>query len=196
MSLRNLSQVHWTPIAAALKAAHWLAERSSTRVLDVGSGPGKFCIVGALSTAGSFIGVEQRPGLTETARRASTLLGASRAAFVQGNMLDLDWDFFDAFYLYNPFNENVYPDSQIDQSVIHSQENYDRCIRLTQWNLEKAKFGTRVVTFHGFGGVMPNSYQLIRQEFIAEGPLQFWIKLPNAQLKANLKKESTSRSLQ
>ena len=36
-------------------------------VLDIGCGPGKFCIVGALATTGRFTGVEQRKHLCDAA---------------------------------------------------------------------------------------------------------------------------------
>ena len=58
--IRELSDRHWTPVEVARKAAVFLVREPGTRVLDIGCGPGKFCIVGALATDGRFTGVEQR----------------------------------------------------------------------------------------------------------------------------------------
>src|SRR5207244_1254082 len=48
--LRFVSFQHWTPVAVARRAAELLVGAGARRLLDVGSGPGKFCIVGALTT--------------------------------------------------------------------------------------------------------------------------------------------------
>src|SRR5713226_861432 len=52
--IRDLSCRHWTPVAVARKAAEFLVNERETRVLDLGCGPGKFCIVGALTTEAHF----------------------------------------------------------------------------------------------------------------------------------------------
>jgi 2-polyprenyl-3-methyl-5-hydroxy-6-metoxy-1,4-benzoquinol methylase len=42
--IRKLSSVFWTPVAVAAAAAKLLVTTSGTRVLDIGCGPGKFCL--------------------------------------------------------------------------------------------------------------------------------------------------------
>ena len=68
IEMRRLSETHWTPVEVAIRAAELLVEHDKTRILDVGSGCGKFCLVAALSCLGQFIGVEQRPHLVDIAR--------------------------------------------------------------------------------------------------------------------------------
>ena len=92
----------------------------ATRVLDVGAGPGKFCIVGALSTSASYTGVEQRLNLVQAAIAAGLRFGADRARVVHANLLDFDCSGFDGFYLYNPFREQI----EIDECPI--DETADR----------------------------------------------------------------------
>mgnify|MGYP000969840975 CR=1 FL=1 len=58
--IRAKSKAHWTPVSIARRAAEFLVREPGTRVLDIGCGPGKFCIVGALGTEGRFTGIEQR----------------------------------------------------------------------------------------------------------------------------------------
>src|SRR6185437_914320 len=48
--VRRVSASFWTPVSVAVRAADLLVDDPSTRVLDIGSGVGKFCIVGAAFT--------------------------------------------------------------------------------------------------------------------------------------------------
>jgi SAM-dependent methyltransferase len=101
--LRFVSRTHWTPIAVAARAADLLVTAGAKQVLDVGSGIGKFCIVGALSTDGAkFTGVEQRPGLVDAATRVAGRLGANRARFLCADAIAAPFSAFDGVYMYNP----------------------------------------------------------------------------------------------
>ena len=175
--IRKLSGVHWTPVEIAIRAAELLATGEKTRVLDVGSGAGKFCLVASLSARGQFTGVEQRLHLLQTAKNCAEELGASQASFVLGNMADLDWDFFDAFYLFNPFYENVLRSIRIDNTVSHSQVKFNRAIETVRNKLIAARLGTKVVTYHGFGGEVPRGYHRLKREPIGTSCLELWVKL-------------------
>ncbi len=177
LEIRKLSQTHWTPVAVALRATELMATNRKTRVLDVGSGCGKFCTVAALSGHGQFFGVEQRPHLVDIARKVAQELGATQASFIQGNMVDQDWSFYDAIYLFNPFYENVMESIRIDDTVSHSEENYRSYIRTVQTKLQDAQAGTKLLTYHGFGGEMPLGYLRVRKEPIGTSYLEVWVKL-------------------
>src|SRR3954469_15119917 len=58
--IRKLSETHWTSVEVAIRASELLVTSERTRVLDVGAGSGKFCIVGALSSRAQFTGIEHR----------------------------------------------------------------------------------------------------------------------------------------
>jgi 2-polyprenyl-3-methyl-5-hydroxy-6-metoxy-1,4-benzoquinol methylase len=45
-SIRKFCGRHWTPVAVAKMAAAYLADQPGARILDIGSGAGKFCMVG------------------------------------------------------------------------------------------------------------------------------------------------------
>ncbi len=49
-SLQAISAGHFLPVAVAVRAAHLFEEANVQKVLDVGSGVGKFCVIGALCT--------------------------------------------------------------------------------------------------------------------------------------------------
>lgn len=176
---RRFSVTQWTPVQVARRAAQLLVTGPESRVLDVGSGPGKFCLIGALATLGHFTGVEQRPRLVNFSRSLALRYGIPRVDFVCANAGDLDWGRYNAFYFYNPFYENLDPDKKIDEDVELSPSLYDRYIRMTQERLVQAAPGTRVVTFHGMGGDMPDGYERLVQEFQDIGFLDLWVKNPS-----------------
>ncbi len=175
---RCLSAVHWTPLEVAIKAAEMLVTSRQTRVLDVGSGAGKFCVVGALATEGRFIGVEQRQYLVVKSRRIAEELGITRAHFIHGNMADLDWSDFDAFYLYNPFYENIMDARRLDNGVEIGPPMYEHYVRTVERKLSLCRNGTRVVTYHGFGGCLLTDFDLDHREDRGGDHLDLWIKRP------------------
>src|SRR4051794_18508227 len=124
--VRELSHYHWTPVSVARRAAEWLATDAKTRILDVGSGAGKFCAGGALTSPAVFTGVEQRPHLVEIARQVARTSCIKRCTFVQGNARDLDWNEFDAFYLYNPFAEHLPGYPSIDDAIERTPERFQQ----------------------------------------------------------------------
>jgi hypothetical protein len=177
-AVRAASARHWTPVQVARRAAQLLTETGgAARVLDIGAGPGKFCIVGALCTSGSFTGVEQRLNLVEAALAATPRFGAQRARVVHANLLDFDCSGFDGFYFYNPFREQIeLDDDPIDGNLERSQENFKSYIATTIATLIRAPVGTAVVTFHGFGGRMPPQYRRVITQMVNGGELALWIR--------------------
>jgi SAM-dependent methyltransferase len=161
--LRRLSDSHWTPVDIAIRATSLLCPASETRILDVGSGVGKLCVVGAMSSEGLWCGVEQHAALVHTARELAGVLDvAERTMFLHGDALALDWREFDAIYLYNPFEIPLF-------EVDHAQHLLDFRVQVArvQERLATLRERARVVTLHGFGGVMPPSYELVYHERIA-----------------------------
>lgn len=170
--LRHLSPTHWSPVQVAIRAATLLCPTRSSQILDVGAGVGKVCAIGALSTWGVWHGVEQHAPLVETATRLARTLGVSnRTSFVRADAFTLDWTAYDALYFYNPFELALFGDSHTDRSK-SSQ------IARVQQRLADLPNCTRVVTFHGFGGVMPPTFDLVfHQQMVDSGlDLALWIQ--------------------
>jgi SAM-dependent methyltransferase len=172
--IRALSKTHWTPVEVAIRAAELLVRDSATRVLDVGSGSGKFCLVGALSSPGQFTGVEQRDHLVGVARQAAQELKLASVEFVENNMTELDWANYDAFYLFNPFYENIMKVIRIDEAVSLNLDKYNRYIEAVRTKLRLRPPGTQVATYHGFGGEMPPGYGCIVREAIGSSFIEVW----------------------
>jgi predicted RNA methylase len=175
---RRASGRFWTPVRVALRAAEWLTEGGASRILDVGSGVGKVCIVGALSTPAAFTGIEHRPLLVQAARNAARRLGAEeRASFIEGDLSAVDLTGFDGLYLYNPFGENQSePEDWLDAEVEIGAQRFHRDASIVERALDALPIGARMVTFHGFGGAIPDTFELERAETSSGGLLRLWVK--------------------
>ncbi len=177
-AIRFLSRQHWTPVRVARRAAQLLGQAQARAILDIGSGPGKFCIVGALSTGASFTGVERRAHLVDAARAAAAQLGARRARFVRADFLDFDFQPFDGFYLFNPFFEQLGDRKMIpiDGRGERSRRLYQRYVMAIEQKLAAAAAGTAVVTYYGFGGILPAGYTQLHEERAGGDWLVLWKK--------------------
>jgi hypothetical protein len=172
--IQELSPMHWTSVDIAKKAGEFLA-MPNAKVLDIGSGVGKFCLVaGFFHPETTFYGIEQRSELFTFAEIAREEIDLPNVNFIHGNLTELDFDDYDHFYFYNPFYENIEPDSRIDYAVKISFELYDRYSRFVYEMLDKKPPETRLVTFHGADSQVPPGYQLVSNSYSRF--LKMWIK--------------------
>ncbi len=173
------SERFWTPIAVARKAAWWMARARSRRVLDVGSGVGKLCVVGALTTELTFHGIEQRVPLVEAARDLAALFALGpRVAFSAGKLEEARFADYDTLYFFNPFGENVAdPQEWLDATVELSQLRLGNDVWFIERQLREAALGTRVVTYHGYGGPIPDCYHPTVCAPAGTGVLRLWTKI-------------------
>ena len=159
----------------AAEAARLLVPESGTRVLDVGCGPGKFCLLGAQLTDGRFTGVEQRADLVAVARKAAAELQLSGIEFLHANVADVAFAEFDAFYIFNPFEENMFRGHKIDSTVPLSPELFRRYTSHVAAQLGAQPIGTRVVTYMGYADEVPSCYDCGLALFGDD--LKLWIKM-------------------
>lgn len=179
--LRLFSTQHWTPLHVASLAARWLEEVGAKTVLDLGSGVGKFCVIGASLTSGRYLGVEQRGRMVEIARQLARDFGVEeRVEFIHGRIGEAALPPVDAYYLYNPFGENFAEEGdQIADDVELSPERFVRDIRVLKNLLAEVPAGRHVVTYHGFGGYMPPGYEEVRFSLTMYGDLRMWRRSGN-----------------
>jgi hypothetical protein len=173
-SIRQLSGCHWTPVNVGREAAKFLVTDSSTKVLDVGCGPGKFCAVGAITTEGEFTGVEQREHLVSAANGMLKLHHIRRVEILHANVTAIEFDRFDAFYLFNPFHENLLPGQSIDAQVELAPSLYETYSEYVRAGLSTTPAGTRAVTYCGDHDEIPLSFTQVNSDF--GGRLKFWVK--------------------
>jgi SAM-dependent methyltransferase len=171
--IQLLSQ-HWTPLSIAYKAAGFLAEQGA-RVLDIGSGIGKFCLTAAHYFPETFFyGVEQRHELICLAEEAKGYLNLPNVNFIYANITQINFREFDHFYFYNSFYENIDPKNQIDDTIELSQSLYNYYTQYIHNVLDERPKGTRLVTFHTFDEEIPLAYKLVDVSF--DHLLKMWIK--------------------
>ena len=172
--LRERSVLHWTPIDVARRVAALLAPRADHRVLDVGAGTGKLCLVGASVTGATWWGIEQDPMLVAAASQAAWAMDLDdRTRFVQGDGSRLAWDEFDALYFYNPFTTLMlapHASAFVRYATIQST------LRRIEQRLAEARRGVRVVTYYGFGGKLPSGYRLLAREPAGGDHLELWLR--------------------
>ncbi|HJV22953.1 MAG TPA: methyltransferase domain-containing protein [Holophagaceae bacterium] len=175
---RLASARFWTPATVALRMAHRLTEAGATRVLDFGSGAGKACVVGALASPLTFLGVEHRPHLVPVARALADAFGvADRVTFEAGGFEAAETADFDALYLFNPFGEHQFTaPGHLDETVPFSRRGFEQDVARLEHLLRRASVGLQLVTYNGFGGRIPDTFDLLRAE-VADGcPLRHWRK--------------------
>jgi hypothetical protein len=171
-----LSSIHWTPITVACQAAKFLVPKPGIRVLDIGCGPGKFCTVGALTTNGKFTGMEQRKHLYDVACSVTEQADIPNVTIIHGNITDIEFSNFDAFYLYNPFEENLEISYRIDGAVSLSADLYQKYAEHVARQLALAPLGTRVATYCGSCEEVPLGYTPRERSLGQDKDLQFWEK--------------------
>ena len=176
--IRRLSPTHWTPVAVARRAAQLFRDGGARRILDVGSGAGKFVLTAAHAAPDLFfVGIEQRRHLIAAARHVRSVLGIANARFLHGDVTRTTWSGFDGIYFFNPFGENLLAEHErIDSGVELSRTRFDDDVLRSERGLSAARVGTAVVTYNGCGGNVPSSYELAHKEIVEGASLRLWIQ--------------------
>lgn len=175
-SNETLMKRHWTPLQAANKAAQFLAAEKNTRILDIGSGVGKFCLSAAHFMPQAFYtGIEQRQNLVEQANQAKKILDCKNVEFIHGNFTKLNFKAFDHFYFFNSFYENFSYTENMDNEIVYSKELYEQYNYDLRMKLEQKTSGTRLATFHSTEDEIPEEFLVVGTEM--DNTLKFWIKL-------------------
>jgi hypothetical protein len=175
-SIQQLDSVHWSPLPVIFRATQFLAASKATRILDIGSGSGKFCLTGSyLRPDTIFYGVEQRKSLVDQANQVKDLLERPNVHFIHKDFTQLNLKAFDGFYFYNSFFENLPGTQKIDDSLEYSTELYLYYSQYLSKQLESMPTGTRVVTYCSWDDEIPPGYLLM--EMAMEDLLKFWIKV-------------------
>lgn len=173
--IKEISKVHWTPLAVAKKAASFLAPAPGAKILDIGSGVGKFCIAAAhFFPEVEFYGIEQREDLVDCAIRTQQRSKLENVQFIHGNFTQINLDAYDGIYFYNAFAENLFDFARIDDALEYSPALYTYYASYLRNALSYTACGTRLVTYHGHEKEVPTGYEMVAQDL--QKPLKMWIK--------------------
>lgn len=174
IKIQKLSSRHWTPVKVVKRATRFLIQKEGTKVLDIGSGAGKFCLVGASVSSGIFTGVERREPLVHLSRKIAQKYEVKRVNFFHANMLSINFKEYDSFYFFNSFEENRDLTDSIDQELMYSPSNYEAYHGYIYRQFEALPEGTRIVTYCSPRDSVPDSYVLVRSEL--DETLKFYEK--------------------
>jgi SAM-dependent methyltransferase len=177
-AVRLLSRRFWTPVEVAHRAAELFVGVGARRVLDVGSGVGKFALAAAAAAPGvEFVGVERRTYLVAIARKAQVELEVHNARFLLGDAAGIDWAPFDGLYFFNPLAENLFdPDDRIDDDFALCAARFHSDVCRVERGLQGLRMGTAVVTYHGSGTRIPACFDLVIHESAGSDALRLWVK--------------------
>nr|WP_321229684.1 methyltransferase domain-containing protein [uncultured Psychroserpens sp.] len=174
LRIKKLSERHWTSVEVAKLAADYLVDKPNCKVLDIGSGAGKFCLIGASTTKGRFYGVEQRDSLVKLSQKIAKTNNVNNVEFIHSNITQISFSDYNAFYFYNPFYENIDDSLLIDNKVIIDEKLYFSYSEYVENQLKNTPVGTRLVTYWSMWSEIPEGFDL---EFTAyNGKLNFWEK--------------------
>jgi SAM-dependent methyltransferase len=174
-NIRVLSSKHWSPVTVAKAASEFLTDRPGARILDVGSGVGKFCMVGAAHTKGHFTGVEQRQHLVELSENISVRHGLSRVNYLHANITDIDFRNYTGFYFYNSFYENIQPAKRIDDTVRLDVQLYQTYSVYMVEQLSGLPTGARFAAYYAPRTAVPKNFKLV--DSLYGGLLNLWEKV-------------------
>lgn len=178
LGARAKSGIHWSPLSVARSAASRFAASGARRVLDVGCGPGKFCIGAAFTRPELQLhGVDRSADLVRIATDLTERLALVNVTFTVGDAFELPWSAFDGFYFFNPFDQNSFGScrSLNDRSEASEVELGSELLLVAQL-LSTARVGATIVTYHGLGGPIPSSYDLVSEEPCGSGCLRTWVR--------------------
>lgn len=173
--ISRLARQHWSSVSVSKLASEYLVERPGTKVLDIGSGAGKFCMIGATNTKGHFTGVEQRSELVELSTQLSESYRIHNVKFIHANITSIRFIDYNAFYFYNSFYENIDILNSIDDTVRLDIQLYHEYSTHLVEQLALSPVGTRLVTFCSPLDIIPQSFKL--QDTGHSGLLKFWKKV-------------------
>ncbi len=165
---------HFTPVKIAIKAAKLLVDSPSDKILDIGSGVGKFCCIGAAVTDANFYGVEKRKTLINLSNKIKRHYKLKNAHFMNDDFTKIDFKKFNGIYFFNSFHENFDETCVLDNTSKVSLTAYKKYHNDLILKLNECVKGTKLVTFHTFKNKIPSTYQFI--DMNETGLLKFYIK--------------------
>jgi hypothetical protein len=136
---------------------------------------GRFCLVAASLTEGHFTEWSNAANFVAAAKQAAGRLELQDVEFLHGNVMDVSFADYDAFYIFNPFEENMFQGYKIDSAVSLSPELFKRYTRHVSAQLGMQPLGTRVVTYMGYADEIPSCYEC--ESTLFGDDLKLWVKI-------------------
>lgn len=165
---------HFAGTYAIGLAAEFLTRSAVTQhILDIGSGTGKFCLLGALLYREAlFTGVEYRPELVQIAEALATQLGLYNVRFQCENILQHSFKNYGGFFMFNPFLEHRSQRARMDDFTDDpNQESV--YVSYVRNQLSKSRPGVRLVTLYVSPEQVPENFILLDHKM--GGTMRFYV---------------------
>lgn len=172
------SSVHWSPIKVAQRISDWINPLTKSSFVDIGCGVGKLCLLLRILTDYKIYGIEQRPQMVDIANRIIESNQFDNISISEKNMLQLNWNLYDIYFLYNPFQEHIanFRKGIIDHDLNFDAKFYTQYTCAVHRELMFADTGKILITYHGYGGSIPSSWKMMESAIIKNGLLAMWQK--------------------
>lgn len=175
--LRELSNRHFTEVEVAIKAAQFLATKPNQKILDIGSGIGKFCFVASSHTEVSCTGVDYRKHFIELCEKLTIKHRFKNVNFIHADFKEINLKDYDSFYFFNSFQEHIDETAILDNTIETNVEKYKDYSEYLKGEFDKLPNRTRIATYHLHLNQIPSSYKLVAMYF--DGTLKCWEKTSN-----------------
>lgn len=174
-NIQSLSTRHWTPVGIAKIVSDFLCCNRQLKILDIGSGVGKFCFVAAsLHPRCDFYGVEFRENFIRLSNNIKNTYRIKNVHFFNKDILEMDFTRYNGIYFFNSFQERIDDTAIIDQHGELSYGLYKEYTRHLFFQFQSMPAGTRLATYHTADFYVPASYRLIEKSF--DNKLKLYIK--------------------
>jgi SAM-dependent methyltransferase len=175
VKFQKLSERHWTPIRIATIVSDFLCYEKGLKILDIGSGVGKFCLIGSsLKSECDFYGVDFRKKFIDLSDNLKNTYRIKNVHFINKDILNFSLTDYNCIYFYNSFQERIDDTAVIDHQSELSFNLYRECAKYFFNQLMKMPIGTRLATYHTADFFVPGNYRLV--ETSLDKKLKLYIK--------------------
>ncbi|TGL04422.1 methyltransferase domain-containing protein [Leptospira bouyouniensis] len=173
---QTLSPYQWTPISVVLSTWEYLREEKVSSVVDLGSGVGKFCLNLARVSEHQFpiLGIEDRKELFQIADSLREKWNFKKVKFEHGNFLKEFPYGYSHYYCFNPLYETMKASHSIDGSKDKSAILFIQNLQLLKNHFLNCKIGTKIITYHGFGGSTLPGFKVLLKKELEFGEWMVW----------------------
>ena len=159
---RKLSATFWTPEEVVQTAIDWLKLDAESKVLDIGSGVGKFCLLAAEKSEANFTGIEIRKHLVEEAKRLQDILQINNCKFIHSDIKEIDFQQFNTFFYYNSFCEHLAINEIIDSTIELKESLQRRYEDFLFQQFENLAPDSKIITYFSGNLALPSNFELIK----------------------------------
>lgn len=163
---------HFTSCYVAKVAVQFLSKNISANILDIGSGTGKFCLIGALYEKAFFTGIEYRRELVDIALELKREFQLDNVELIHENIINHSFQPYNGFFMFNPFLEHRNTAARMDhfQDAPEKEMEYSHYVKD---QLSQCQPGARLATFYVLKNQIPSNFKVVKESM--GGMLLFWI---------------------